>query len=225
MSGPTTQPREPHCIFPPHRIPSSTEYETNFTLTATVTASSGATTPTGNVVFYQIWPNTSQPASTLGTVPLDSTGTATIQVPQLQSVTREVYAFYTGSSEFGQSLASLPVLDVSEISLNVNPSIYAAPGTDVTLTATVTGYTSTQISGTVNFLDGGSQIGTAAISPVSGSSYSTATFSTSSLANGMHSLSAVHIGNSDYAPSSSTPFNLEAGSLPTTTTVIGGIRH
>ena len=76
---------------------------------------------------------------------------------------------------------------------SANPSTYNIA---VTFTATVTPLAAT---GTVTFKDGSTPLGTSTIS-----SSGVATFSTSTLANGSHSITVVYNGNSSY-PSSTSP--------------------
>jgi hypothetical protein len=74
---------------------------------------------------------------------------------------------------------------------NNNPATF---GQSVTFTATISPSTAT---GTVQFLDGGNLIGTSALSS------GTATFATSSLTTGAHSITAVYTGDSSDASSTS----------------------
>jgi hypothetical protein len=71
----------------------------------------------------------------------------------------------------------------------------------VTLTATVTSTTQGTPTGTVTFFDGGVALG----APVALTS-ATATFATSSLAAGSHSITAQYSGDTTFAPSTSTAF-------------------
>jgi hypothetical protein len=77
---------------------------------------------------------------------------------------------------------------------SANPSVV---GQSVTFTATVSSTSSGSISGTVTFKDGGATLGTG---PVSGG---VATFSTSSLAQGAHSITAEYGGNANFNGSTS----------------------
>jgi len=99
-------------------------------------------------------------------------------------------------------------------------SLTANANTSVTFTATVTTAGSSSPTGTVNFSDGSTQIGSGTIS--SGK----ATFQTTSLSVGGHSISANYVGDSKNAPSTSavlTETILSAGTSPTTTTVVPGV--
>jgi hypothetical protein len=79
------------------------------------------------------------------------------------------------------------------VSSNNNPSTF---GQSVTFTAIVSPSTAT---GTVQFLDGGSIIGTGAVSA------GTASFATNSLTSGAHSITAVYTGDTNDSSSTSAP--------------------
>ncbi len=75
----------------------------------------------------------------------------------------------------------------------------AQAGQSVTFTATVTSGTAGSITGTVTFMDGTTTLGTGTVG-----SNGQATFTTSSLAVGSHSITAVYSGNTSYAGSTSS---------------------
>jgi hypothetical protein len=83
---------------------------------------------------------------------------------------------------------------MTALASSANPS---STGQAVTFTATVTSSGGTP-TGNVNFLDGSTQLGSAALN---GSGQ--ATFMTSSLAAGTHSITASYVGNSNFAASTS----------------------
>jgi hypothetical protein len=94
-----------------------------------------------------------------------------------------------------------------------NPS---SVGQSVTFTATVTSQTASTITGSVNFLDGATQIGSGAIS--SGK----ATFSTTTLTQGSHSLTAHYAGDTNFASSTSIAVTqtVNGAALAATTTAL-----
>jgi hypothetical protein len=95
----------------------------------------------------------------------------------------------------------------------------ATSGITVTFTATVTTTGSNAPTGTVNFNDGATTIGTGTISA------GKATFSSSTLGDGGHSLTAVYAGDSKNAPSTSAALieTIEGtGTSSTTTTAMAG---
>ncbi len=62
-------------------------------------------------------------------------------------------------------------------------------------------------TGTVTFLDGGRALATVSVSPVN-STYSLASFTTSSLAVGTHQITCTYSGDATYAPGSAPPFTI-----------------
>jgi sugar lactone lactonase YvrE len=154
------------------------------TFTATVTPA----TATGTVQF-----NDGQ--NSLIVVAL-SGGTASYSTSALTPGAHFITANYLGSSSYGPS-SSNPLAEVVKISTSVgllsswNPSL--AGGT-VTFSASVAPGTPT---GTVQFLDGAAVLGTGALSNGS------ASFTTSSLTQGAHSITAVYSGDATYTGSTS----------------------
>jgi subtilase family serine protease len=164
------------------------------TFTAQVTAASG--TPSGTVSFRD---NGTQ----IGTGALSS-GTAIFSTGSLTAGTHPLTAVYLGASGFATSTSGTlsqvvngSTATITTLSSSLNPSM---PGQAVTFTTRVTGTGGTP-SGTVSFRDNGTQIGTGTLSN------GTATFSTGSLTAGTHPLTAVYLGASGFAASTSTAVN------------------
>ncbi len=162
-------------------------YAQSVTFTATVSPSSA----TGNVTF-------SDGSSTLGTAALNGSGVATLSTSNLSVGAHSITAAYAGDANFAPSNSGQLLQNVNRanttlgLGSSVNPSIYAQ---SVTFTATVSPSSAT---GTVTFSDGSSTLGTAALN---GSGV--ATFSTSSLGIGAHSITAAYAGDTNFASSSS----------------------
>ena len=95
------------------------------------------------------------------------------------------------------------------IASSANPSTF---GQSVTFTATVTA-TAGNPTGSVNFLDGGTVLGTGVIG-----SGGIATFDTTSLAVGSHTMTAAYLGDATYQASTSDPLNQVVNAVSTTTT-------
>jgi Big-like domain-containing protein/ASPM-SPD-2-Hydin domain-containing protein len=158
--------------------------------TATVKATSG--TPTGTVTFKN-------GTTTLGTGTL-SAGKSTLTTAALAVGTHSITAVYSGDANFAGSTS--PALSqvvkqaatTTSVVSSVNPS---AGGQPVTFTATVTATTSGTPTGSVQFNDGGTQLGMRTL--VGGK----ATFTTNALAFGPHSITAVYLGSVDYLGSTS----------------------
>ena len=155
-------------------------------LTATVT--SGAT---GTVTFHE-------GATALGTADLNGSGIATFTTSSLAVGTHSITAQYGGDTDYNSSTSTAVSQVVNKASSTVtlaslpNPSTF---GTSVTLTATVT----SGATGTVTFHEGATALGTA---DLNGSGI--ATFTTSSLAVGTHSITAQYGGDTNYNSSTST---------------------
>ena len=157
------------------------------TFTATVT-SSAASIPTGTVTFQD-------GVTTLGTGTL-SGGTATFTTSGLGTGAHSITAIYGGDANFTGSTS--PILTetigkaVSSIAVGSsnNPSII---GTAVTFTAAVTSPVTGTLTGTVTFQDGATALGMGTLSG------GTATFTTSGLTAGTHSITAVYSGDANFA--------------------------
>ena len=178
------------------------------TFTATVSATAG--TPTGTVTFLD-------GTSTLGTATLDSTGTGAFTTSALAVGAHAITAAYSGDSNFNSTssspLTQIVNLDVPAvaITLSPNPSIF---GQSVVATATVsaTAPGSGTPTGTVTFLDGLTNLGTANL--VNGQ----AAFSTPSLSVGLHSIMATYAGDASFSQNSSTT-GLSVNKASTTTSL------
>ncbi len=165
-------------------------------LTAAVTMAPGATADgplTGSVTFHD-------GATPLGTVTLSTSGTATLAVSTLSVGSHAITATFVGSANYANSTSPTInqqiQLTPTQTALSTSNSS-SLSGKNVTLQATVTGITATP-TGTVSFRDGATQLGTANLD-ANGS----ATFSTTALAPGAHSLTAVYNGDTNFAVSTS----------------------
>jgi len=98
-----------------------------------------------------------------------------------------------------------------------NPAYQGAPVTFTATVATVGGHAPT---GTVNFNDGATTIGNGTLSTVTGSQV--ATYTTSTLAVGAHSITAVYVGDSNNAGSTSSVLTQTINVAPTFTFVSTG---
>jgi len=166
------------------------------TFTATVAAvSPGSGTPTGTVNFLD---NGTQ----IGTGTL-SAGVATFTTPSLSVATHPITAVYVASTNFTTSTSSVVSQVVNQASStttlasSTNPSV---SGQSVAFTATVAAVSpgSGTPTGTVNFLDNGTQIGTGTLSA------GAATFSTSTLTVGTHPITAVYVASTNFKTSTSS---------------------
>ena len=97
----------------------------------------------------------------------------------------------------GTATQSTGAATLATITSSLNPSVV---GQSVTFTATVTSTTAGTPTGTVTFLDGGNPLGAPVALPASGK----ATFTTSSLAAGNHSIFCMYSGDATFAPATSS---------------------
>ncbi len=162
-----------------------------------------------------------------GTFEMISNGDGTVTPP-------DVIAFTVGGSAVGVDLNKDGALDLiagsvilinksgaapvlapttTTVSSSLNPSTV---GANVTFTATVTSTTAGTITGSVNFFDGATQIGSGTIA--SGS----ATYATTALTQGPHTITAVYVGDTNYATSTSAAITqtVNAAAAASTTTTV-----
>jgi hypothetical protein len=155
----------------------------------------GALIPTGTVSF-------SDGAATLGTATLDATGSASLQTAALAVGAHSISVSYNGDTNYSAASTGLvqtvqSATTQTALTASANPAIY---GTPLTLTATVTGNGGVVGTGSVSFTDGGTSIGSAALS-----ANGVASLSLSTLVPGTHTIVASYVGGSNANASSSTP--------------------
>ena len=179
-----------------------------FTITATVSPPSpGGAMPTGNVQFFD-------GTDCLGFGVLDTSGNASLTTSALSVGEHDITAAYCGSILVSSGISSVADVEVDPISTAVSLTASTsslAYGQGVTFTATVDPSCTDDDppSGTVDFYDGSTLLGSAAV--VSGQ----ATFNPASpLFVGMHAITARYEGDDYYSPSCST--NLDTVITPTT---------
>jgi hypothetical protein len=166
------------------------------TFTAKVAESSGSGVPTGSVVFLD-------GATMIGTGTLDATGTASFSTSLLAAGAHSITASYGGDAGNAASLSAIVTITVSGAQLVATTTALStssasiAAGSSVTLTAAVSGTGGTP-TGTVTFSDGSTKLGTGTLN-----SSGRATYSTSSLAIGAHSITATYGGDTNFAASTS----------------------
>jgi hypothetical protein len=179
------------------------------TFTATVTAvAPGSGIATGTVAFFDGTTNLGSPA-------LDASGHATLTTSALGAGTHNITVQYSGDGNFNPSAGSLPAQTVNQagtttvVTSSLNPSVF---GQSVTFTATVASGAGTP-SGTVQFTDGGVNLG-----PPVALSAGVATLTTASLSAGAHSISAVYSGDANFSGSTGS-LNQTVGQAATITTI------
>jgi sugar lactone lactonase YvrE len=126
-----------------------------------------------------------------------SAGAASFTITVTDTVTTGPAAPYTASQAFSLTVVQGTVNRTSTttaVTSNSNPAVLQS---SVTFTATVSAASGTP-TGTMNFLDGSASLGSGSLSN------RVATFTTSSLAVGTHSITASYSGDTNFAPSTSS---------------------
>jgi subtilisin-like proprotein convertase family protein len=184
--------------------------------TGTVNSTNGIT-PTGTVTYFDggtaIASNVALNGSGVGGSGLISNLGAT---PSTHNIT----IVYSGDGNFTGSTSPIVTQTVNKASTTVavtssaNPSTF---GVGVTLTGTIsiTSPGAGTPTGTITFKDGATTLGTGVVQP-----NKKATFATSALAAGAHSITAIYGGDSNFKASpTSSPFSQTVNQSNTTTTI------
>lgn len=180
------------------------------TFMATVTSAGGV--PSGNVQFKD-------GSQSLGSAAL-SGGVATLTRSNLAAGDHSITAVYIGNANFDTSTSPVLTQTVNRASTatsltsSANPSVF---GQAVTFTATVNVIApgSGKPSGDVQFFDGATLLST---QPLKGNK---ATFSTSTLSVGIHTITALYVGDAGFAVSNSPGLAQAVNQAATTTAVAG----
>ncbi|MFJ5275105.1 beta strand repeat-containing protein, partial [Streptomyces sp. NPDC088358] len=180
-------------------------------LTATVAVvPPGVGSPTGTVSFFD-------GATLIGTSTLTA-GTATLTTSTLTVGTHPLTAVYGGDGDFNGSTSPVDTQTVSAADTTTtltsapDPSVFGE-GKVLTATVTVVAPGVGSPTGTVSFFDGATLIGTGTLAA------GVATFTTSTLSVGSHSLTAVYGGSGDFNGSTS-PVDAQTVSAADTTTTL-----
>jgi len=182
---------------------------------------SGAVVATGSVTITLA--GTAGPISQSATLDANGNFSASIATGTIPAGTYVIQYSYPGDSNFNpptpnpnvtNSLTVTKATTSTTVASSVNPSV---SGQSVTFTATVSD-TSAGSSGTptgsVTFKDGTTTVGTASLSVGS------ASFSISTLGIGTHSITAVYIGDTNFATSTSSAVSQVVNPASTSTTVV-----
>jgi sugar lactone lactonase YvrE len=175
-------------------------------ITATVNVSQGVAAPTGNVTF-------ADGTTSLGSATLNAAGTATIN-PTLAPGNHTIVATYLGDTDDASSVSpalALPVdqaITTTTVTSSSNPALVLAP---IMFTATVAGNGGIP-TGSVTFSSDGTSIGTGTLGATG-----TATFTTSTLPVGSHSITATYAGDANDLTNTSLPLTQVLGTIPTVT--------
>jgi hypothetical protein len=175
--------------------PSVFGQQVTFTATVSVT-SPGSGTPTGTVTFYD-------GSTALGTATLNVAGNAIFKTKMLSVNTHSITATYGGDVHFQASTSAPLTQTVNKASTSTALSSSRNPsrsGQSVTFTATVSVNApgGGKPTGTMTFYDGSTVLGSDTLS-----GGGKATFKTSTLAVGSHTITAVYAGDANFAGSTS----------------------
>ncbi len=170
---------------------SATAVPLNTAVTFTARVSFSAGTPTGSVNFYDR-------STLLGTGTLAS-GVATYTAASLTAGTHSITAAYGGDGSFSAVTSAALTETVGRTAATITLTSSAKSvvvTTAVSFTTSVTASAGTP-SGSVSFYDGTTLLGSGTLAQ------GTATCTTSSLADGVHSITAVYGGDTTFAPATS----------------------
>ena len=167
--------------------------QTELPLTAQLISPNG--TPTGKVTFYVN-------GASIGTATIDGNGVATINTPPLALGQTALLATYSGQGDFAPAV-SVEVLifvqpDNATLTLTSAPNP-SALGSPVTFTATIVSTSNGMPAGDIQFTDNGNPLGTATLD-----ADGVATFITSSLTVGSHTIVATYPGGVNWGGASAS---------------------
>ena len=169
------------------------------TFTATVSPPAGSAAATGTATFFD-------GTTTLGTAQLNASGVATFSTTTLAVGMHAITASYSGDSKNAGSVSAAVSVTVTASPATVATTtaltasaMQVTAGQSVTFTATVTPQSASSVpTGTVTFLDGSTSLGTGPLNATG-----VATFNTTTLAAGSHSITASYGGDTNNAASTS----------------------
>ena len=169
------------------------------------------TTPTGTLIF-------TSNLGTIGSAVLNN-GTAAVTASNLSGGSYTVVANYSGDANYAASSSASTTITVGKLpataslASNVSNSPGMLAGTNVVLSVTVSGSgtSASGPTGTVTFFDNYNsnavQLGSASLT-ANGLSQSIASFSTTGLAAGTHSIYAVYNGDVNFGTAATSPITL-----------------
>ncbi len=192
-----------------------TAFSAPVTLTAAATSNTGGI-PTGSITFK----DTSTGGAIVGTASLNAAGSASLTLSSLSVGTHSIVANYAGDgNDFASSSNSVSqqIEAITTVTTLASASATADAGAAVVFTATVSPALtppSAPLNGTVTFRDGGNILGGAVT--LSGN---TATYTTSTLTVGTHTITATYNGATDYGSSTSVAYVQQVVLATTTATL------
>jgi hypothetical protein len=196
----------------------------SITLTATVSANApGAGNPTGTITFYD--GNTSLGTGTLSLV--NGQEQATLSLSSLTAGSHSLTASYGSDTNFAGSTSTNWSQTVNQaktttsLTSSLNPSTY---GQSITFTATVAAVApgSGNATGTVNFYDGNTLLGSGTLA-VASNGNDQATYTTSALGASSHSITATYQGDANFITSTSAAVSQTVNQSATSTSLTSSL--
>jgi predicted thioesterase len=189
--------------------PDPAVFGTTVTITDTV-PTVGGVAPTGTVTF-------TNNGTTIGTAPIIN-GVATLTTTTLPVGSDPISGAYGGDGNYAPITAG-PVNEIITTG-NTTPVLGATPnpttfGTPVTITESIPGINGVTPTGTVNFFDNGTAIGTGTVTN------GVATLVTSTLPIGTDPITATYSGDKNYGTANSGPLNVVVNKAAPADTVVG----
>jgi sugar lactone lactonase YvrE len=193
--------------------PSPANVTQSVTLTLTATTATG--TPSGAVVFYD------GTTALSGDVSLSASGVATYSTTALTPGPHNLSAQYAGDASNAAGQSNVVIETVNQISTvttiaSSNPTVNV--GTSVTFTAAVSNTSGPIPTGTVQFMDGATPLGSSLVDSNGHASLTLAT-----LAPGPHTIVATYSGDTDNSGSASSGLVETIQQIPTTTTLVSDL--
>lgn len=180
----------------------------------TAQASGASLIPTGTVTFIDN-------GTTIGTAPLDSEGSASLQTSQLPAGSNTITANYSGDSNYPGNSSSPVVVTVGLLPSVANLSglseaISVGQSDTFTVAVAAASGSGPMPTGNVKFLDNGTAVGASALNGDGDASWQT-----SQLTAGSNTITADYSGDSSYAADSSSPVVVAVGLLQSVTDLAG----
>jgi sugar lactone lactonase YvrE len=176
------------------------QYGQTAVLTVTVTPASQGTSPISGSVTLQIDGISQSPVNV--SVNGAGNGVAVITLPQLSVGPHLIVATYSGDAVYGGSVASTVTVTVAKAASSVTVSALPTATIQfqsVTFTANVSALTGGVPTGTVNFMNGSTVLGSGPVGTTG-----TATFTTTTLAVGNYQVVAQYSGDGNFTTGSSS---------------------
>jgi sugar lactone lactonase YvrE len=179
-------------------------------LTFNAAVTGWTTAPTGSITF-------TDGTTPIGSAPLNGNGVASFEVPSLAVGKHNITAVFAGdANDFTSQYPFVQTVDLAPSSTTLNTSNAVAQfATSITFTATVSGVNSSTPTGNVAFNDGAITLATVPLNTLG-----IATYVNSTLTAGTHTITAVYLGDADYATSTSTQIITETIAQTATSTML-----